>query len=89
MAFIERRGESMISWRADGRELYYLHSDVDTGDTMVMAVDISTAPAFQPGTPKLLFRLPASPVGNPGQWKNVSRDGEQFVFTVPVEAPVR
>jgi len=76
--------ESMISWRADGKEMYYLHNDVDTGDTMVMAVDIAAAPAFQPGTPKLLFRIPMSPQGNPGQWKNVARDGQQFVFTVPV-----
>jgi Tol biopolymer transport system component len=76
--------ESMIAWRADGKEMYYLHNDVDTGDTLVMAVDIATAPAFQPGTPKLLFRIPRSPDGNPGQWKNVTRDGQQFVFTVPV-----
>src|SRR5271170_3491875 len=24
-------GDSMIAWRADGKELYYLHNDVDTG----------------------------------------------------------
>jgi Tol biopolymer transport system component len=78
-------GDSMVAWRNDGKEIYYLHNDVDTGDTLVMAVDIATAPAFQPGTPKLLFRLPMSPLGNPGQWKNVTRDGQQFVFTVPVK----
>jgi Tol biopolymer transport system component len=76
--------DSMIAWRADGKEMYYLHNDVETGDAMVMAVDIATSPSFQPGTPKLLFRLPVSPQGNPGQWKNVTRDGQQFVFTVPV-----
>jgi hypothetical protein len=76
--------ESMIAWRADGKEMYYLHNDVETGDAMVTAVDIATSPSFQPGTPKLLFRLPVSPQGNPGQWKNVTRDGQQFVFTVPV-----
>jgi Tol biopolymer transport system component len=77
-------GDSMIAWRADGKELYYLHNDVDTGDTMVMAVDIAVAPSFQAGTPRLLFRLPMSPQGNPGQWKNVTKDGQQFIFTVPV-----
>jgi Tol biopolymer transport system component len=79
-------GESMIVWRADGKELYYSHNDVETNDTMVMAVDISATPSFTPGMPRLLFRLPCSPQGNPGQWKNVSRDGQQFVFTVPVAA---
>jgi len=79
-------GDGMVAWRADGKEMYYQHNDVDTGDTLVMAVDITTAPVFQPGTPKLLFRLPKSPRGNPGEWKNVTRDGQQFVFTVPVTA---
>jgi Tol biopolymer transport system component len=79
-------GENMIVWRPDGKELYYTHNDVETNDTMVMVVDISTAPSFQPGTPKLLFRLPFSPQGNPGGWKSVSRDGQQFVFTVPAAA---
>jgi Tol biopolymer transport system component len=82
-------GDSMIAWRADGGELYYLHNDVDTGDTMVMAVEIVMAPSFQAGTPRLLFRLPMSPQGNPGQWKNVTKDGQQFIFTVPVTVAAR
>jgi hypothetical protein len=69
--------------------LYYLHNDVATGDTLVMAVDIAAAPSFQAGTPKLLFRLPMSLEGNPGQWKSVTKDGQQFIFTVPVTAAVR
>jgi hypothetical protein len=56
---------------------------------MVMAVDVAAARSFQAGTPKLLFRLPASPLGSPGEWKNVTRDGQQFVFTVPVASPSR
>lgn len=79
-------GDSMIAWRADGKELYYLRNDADTGDTMVMAVGIATAPSFHAETPALLFRLPMSPQGNPGQWKNVTKDGQQFIFTVPVTA---
>ena len=43
----------MISWRQDGKELYYM-----TRDFEVMAVDITTAPAFQAGAPRLLFKLP-------------------------------
>jgi hypothetical protein len=49
----------------------------------VMAVDVSTTPTFTAGTPKLLFKLPSQPVGNPSQWQNVSRDGQRFVFTMP------
>jgi Tol biopolymer transport system component len=79
-------GDSMIAWRADGKELYYLHNDVDTGDTMVMAAGVTAAPSFHAETPALLFRLRMSPKGNPGEWKNVSKDGQQFIFTVPVTA---
>jgi hypothetical protein len=74
----------MVVWRADGKKLYYLHNDIDTGDTMVMAVGIAIAPSFPAGTPKMLFLLPMSAQGNPDQWKNVTKDGGQFIFTVPV-----
>jgi hypothetical protein len=65
------------------------HNDIGTGDTMVMEADIAMAPSFQTGTPKLLFRLPMSPQGNPGQWKSVTKDGQQFIFTLPVTAAAR
>jgi Tol biopolymer transport system component len=68
----------MISWREDGKELYFM-----TRDWEVMAVDITTAPTFTAGTPKMLFKLPVQPVGNPFQWDNVSRDGQRFVFSMP------
>jgi Tol biopolymer transport system component len=79
-------GDGMVAWRGDGKELYFLRNDIDTGDMMVMAADIAMSPSFQAGTPKMLFRLPMSPQGNPGQWKNVTKDGQQFIFTVPVAA---
>ena len=68
----------MINWRQDGKELYFL-----TRDWEVMAVDIATTPTLQAGTPKMLFKLPTPLAGNPPQWKNVSRDGQQFVFAMP------
>ena len=71
----------MISWRQDGREMYFL-----TRDWEVMAVDITTTPAFQAGPPKMLFKLQGPLPGNPPQWNNVSRDGERFVFAMPVRA---
>jgi len=70
----------MIFWRKDGKEMYFM-----TRDWEVMAVDITTAPTFQAGTPKRLFKLPGPLVGNPAQWKNVTSDGERFVFAMPVK----
>jgi Tol biopolymer transport system component len=73
-------------WRADGKELYIMNDDIDSGDLIVWAADVSTAPQFQVGTPKVLFRL-AGPFqgGGPGNWNSASRDGQQFVFTMPVK----
>ena len=68
----------MIAWRGDGKELYYM-----TRDFEMMAVDVSTAPTFKAGAPKMLFKLPSQPLGNPSQWNNVSRDGQSFVFSMP------
>ena len=76
----------MIFWRQDGKEMYYLNADRE-----VMAVEVTTTPTFQAGTPRLLFKLPGSLVGNwhlnffrMSQWKNVSRDGQCFVFAINV-----
>ncbi len=73
-----------VSWREDGKELYYL-----TADWEVMAVDVSTTPVFQAGTPRLLFSLPGPLPGNPKQWKSVSPDGQRFVFVLNVPVSVR
>ncbi len=74
----------MIFWRQDGKELFYL-----TPAWEVMAVEVTTTPTFQAGTPRLLFKLPGRLVGDPRQWQNISRDGQRFVFAmdVPVSAP--
>jgi Tol biopolymer transport system component len=85
-------GLGMVQWRRDGRELYYV-----ARDGYVMAVDVSTAPSFQAGSPKRLFRLPelfphnatnltdcsCGIVGGCEQG-HISRDGEKFIFAVPV-----
>jgi len=73
----------MISWRQDGKEMYYL-----TPDWEVMAVEVTTTPTFQAGTPRLLFKLPGRLAGNPLWWRNVSSDGQRFVFTINVPASV-
>jgi len=71
----------MIFWRQDGKELYFLNRDWE-----VMAVDVTTTPTFQAGTPRLLFKLPGPMPGNPAQWKNVSPDGQRFIFAMPAQA---
>jgi len=77
---VSRNGAiGMIFWRQDGKEMYFLNRDWE-----VMAVDITAAPAVQAGTPKVLFKLPGPMPGNPSQWKNVSPDGERFIFAMPV-----
>jgi Tol biopolymer transport system component len=70
-----------LVWRSDSREMYYGKGELATGDVLVYGVDITSAPTFQAGTPKLLFRLPQSLQPNSGQ-KYVSRDGQRFVFVV-------
>lgn len=69
----------MIFWRQDGKEVYFL-----TPEWEVMAVDVTTTPEFHAGIPRLLFKVPGPLVGNPQQWRNVSRDGERFVFAINV-----
>jgi Tol biopolymer transport system component len=69
-----------ISWRQDGRELYYL-----APKHAVMAVDVTAAPALQLGTPRMLFTVPDAT--NDAQslglnWGNVARDGQRVVYSV-------
>ena len=68
----------MISWRGDGQEMYF----VNAGQQVVMAVDVTTTPVFRVGTPRPLFRLTRTVAG--GGSKNISRDGQRFVFVMPV-----
>jgi Tol biopolymer transport system component len=77
----------MIGWRGDGREMYFLQPDPQNADVHVMAVDVTTTPAFKAGAPRLLFKLQGPVPGNPLQWKSASSDGERFVFTVNVPSP--
>ncbi len=72
----------MLSWRQDGKELYFM-----TRDFEVMAVDITTTPAFQAGTPRLLFKL-QPPAPGAVQGKIVSPDGQQFIVALPATGAV-
>jgi Tol biopolymer transport system component len=74
---------AMLHWRADGKEVFWRGLNLESNDMLVMAVDVTTSPAFSVGTPKLLFKLPGPIGGNLG---NISRDGQRFVFAVNVSA---
>jgi hypothetical protein len=68
-----------LFWPQNGKELFFLQIQPEQA---MMAVDISTDPAFQAGPPRLLFKLP-TPTQAPAQLSSVaSRDGERFVFLV-------
>ena len=75
---VTQNGVQIFGWRRqDGKELIYMNRDFE-----LMAMDVSTAPAFHAGTPKLLFKLasPQTAISPDG----ISRDGQRFVFGVPV-----
>jgi hypothetical protein len=69
-------GANGLTWRQDGKEMYFL-----TRDRELMAVDITTSPKLQAGTPRLLFKIP-DPLAGTG---DVSPDGERFVIAMPVK----
>ena len=70
-----------IVWRKDGKELFYLSQPPRQ---TIMAVELTTAPAFEARAPQRLFEIPG-PIGAPAQLSNVSSpDGQRFVFAVSV-----
>ncbi|MXO58738.1 hypothetical protein GRI89_04180 [Altererythrobacter salegens] len=78
---------SAVSWRADGKELYYLSDLPDTpeiNDFAVMAVGVSTKPALTVGEPHALFTivLPAGVTASGRMlfWRIASPDGQRFLF---------
>ncbi|MGH9253960.1 MAG: TolB family protein, partial [Vicinamibacterales bacterium] len=73
----DQGGQGAALWRQDGKELYYV-----AADRGVMVVEVSTAPTFELGKPKLLFRPPEAVPVTPGR-ASVSRDGQRVVIAVP------
>jgi Tol biopolymer transport system component len=70
-----------ITWRKDGRELFYLSQPPKQ---TVMAVEVSATPGFEARAPRPLFEIP-TPIIAPAQLSNVSSpDGQRFVFAVNV-----
>ncbi|MGH9255662.1 MAG: hypothetical protein ACRD3C_13970 [Vicinamibacterales bacterium] len=76
---VSQEGRGLIQWRRDGRELLYLRDD-----GQLLAVDVSTAPAFNAGTPRPLFRVPETfpLIFGPGGFGGISRDGQRIALAV-------
>ena len=76
-------GAQIFGWRRqDGKELIYMNRDFE-----LMSMEVTTTPTFSAGTPKLLFKLasPQTAISPDG----ISRDGQRFVFGMPVSTSAR
>jgi Tol biopolymer transport system component len=71
---------TLVSWRKDGREFFYVGGDGRT----VMAVPVETGAAFHAGTPRPLFRLTRETIS-----VDVAPDGQTFAVSVPAQAERR
>ena len=74
---VSRGGGVMPRWRRDGKELFFI-----SPDWKMMAVDVSTKPSFQSGTPRALFDTNMVDTGirtGPMSW-DISADGKRFLI---------
>ena len=75
---ISNDGGAEPVWSRDGRELFYLNGD------KMMAVEITTTPAFKAGTPRLLFEGRYRPGPTDVAGYDVTSDGQRFLRVQPV-----
>jgi Tol biopolymer transport system component len=74
---VSRGGGVMPRWRRDGKELFFI-----SPDWKMMAVDVSTHPTFQSGTPHALFDTEMVDTGirtGPMSW-DIAPDGKRFLI---------
>jgi Tol biopolymer transport system component len=76
---ISTDGGMDMRWSVNGRELIYRNGD------KMMAVDITTQPAFLAGKPKVLFEGPYVPPSPNNSYYDVSADGQRFLMLKPTE----
>ena len=73
----EQGAQGMAFWRRDGKEITFL-----APDRGILSVPLTTAPDFEYGQPKVLFRpSEATPVAL--NMASVNRDANRFVIAVP------
>ena len=76
---ISRNGGTQPRWSRDGKELFYVEGDA------LIAVPLTTEPAFSAGSPKRLFRHAGLAWGNMSQQYDVSADGARFLVIEELE----
>jgi hypothetical protein len=72
---VSRTGGSLPTWRADGRELFYLSA---RGTMMAVAIEATTH--FDPGVAQALFQTDVSRA-SVGRQYAVTKDGKRFLIT--------
>jgi eukaryotic-like serine/threonine-protein kinase len=75
---VSKGGGILPRWRRDGKELFYTSL---SESAELMAVEVSTSPAFSAGIPKTLFQFPAGPPA----W-DLTGDGQKFIRASTLEA---
>jgi Tol biopolymer transport system component len=65
-----------VTWRQDGKELYFI-----TRDRELMAVDVTSTPKLQTGTPHVVFKVSDPLVGG----GDLAPDGQRAVVAMPVK----
>jgi Tol biopolymer transport system component len=71
---------TLLRWRKDGREFYYVGGDGRT----VFAVPVEPGATFHAGVPKALFRLSRETIA-----VDAAPDGQTFIVSVPAQAEAR
>ena len=79
---ISSNGGMHPMWRRDGRELFFLRLD-----GALMAADVATAPAFNPGIPRVLFQTDLERGDRLRFGYAPTRDGQRFLLNLPIEKP--
>jgi serine/threonine protein kinase/Tol biopolymer transport system component len=76
---ISSEGGREPMWNQNGRELFYRNGN------KMMAVDVTTQPAFSAGKPRMLFEGRYQPATPSYPQYDVSADGQRFLMLKPVE----
>lgn len=77
---ISTAGGTEPSWRADGKELFYISSD------KLMAMQVKTdSPVFEPGAAKHLFAVGLETTARRSRYQYAS-NGRRFLINLPVES---
>ncbi len=76
---VSTNGGSQPRWRQDGRELFYVSSDL-----MLMAIEIGSGSKFEYGQPVPLFKTRIDDFGAPSRYVPV-QNGQKFLINIPVD----